>query len=210
MEKIEELLLHSASAAAGDGKIMDVDGYTAVVCQVSGTFVATITWKISIDKTNFITVMGYNLNNAEESSTATAAGIYIIPLSGCTQFMADITAFTSGTVTVTARAFDFSFRSNTSFTYNTVTSGERQGSATAVQLPDVAGKFVYISALADNAGNVYLGASTVTVPDGTTDTTSGLVLEAGDTIGPLPLSNLNKLYMICDNAGDDITYLVLG
>jgi len=25
----------------------------------------------------------------------------------------------------------------------------------------------------------------------------------------LPLDNLNRLYMICANAGDDITYLVL-
>ncbi len=90
-----------------------------------------------------------------------------------------------------------------------VISGERAGSATAVQLPTVAGSLVYITALASNAGNVYLGAAGVTVPNGTTDTTSGLELTPGAMIGPLPIDNLNRLYMICSNAGDDVTYLVL-
>lgn len=90
-----------------------------------------------------------------------------------------------------------------------VKSGERQGSATAVQLPDVAGSLIYITALASNAGNVYLGAAGVTVPNGTTDVTSGLELTPGSMIGPLPADNLNRFYIICDNAGDDITYLVM-
>jgi len=90
-----------------------------------------------------------------------------------------------------------------------VISGERQGSATAVQLPTVAGSLVYITALASNAGNVYLGAAGVTVPNGTTDVTSGLELTPGAMIGPLPVDNLNRFFIICSNAGDDITYLVL-
>ncbi len=91
----------------------------------------------------------------------------------------------------------------------TVVSGERQGSATAVQLPNVSCQMVWISALASNVGDVYIGASGVTVPDGTTDTTSGFELNPGDKIGPIPVSNVNLLYMICDNAGDDITYLTV-
>lgn len=93
--------------------------------------------------------------------------------------------------------------------YNVVVSGERQGSATAVQMPNIPAELVWITAQDDNAGQVYLGGAGVTVPDGTTDTTSGIQLEAGDTIGPLPISNLNLLYIICDNAGDDVSYLVL-
>jgi hypothetical protein len=68
---------------------------------------------------------------------------------------------------------------------------------------------VYIKAVSSNAGGVYIGFLGVTVVDGTTDTTSGYELEAGDAIGPIPLDNLNRLYIICDNAGDDITYLAL-
>jgi len=88
--------------------------------------------------------------------------------------------------------------------------GERQGSATAVQLPNLAGSMIYIKALSSNAGSVYVGGAGVTVPNGSTDTTSGIELDAGQMLGPLPLDNLNNLYIICDNAGDDITYMVLG
>jgi hypothetical protein len=91
--------------------------------------------------------------------------------------------------------------------YGIVASGELQGSATYLQLPDVPCHMAYISACADNAGNVYLGTSaSVTVANGTTDVTTGLRLGAGDMV-VLPITNLNLLFRICDNAGDDLTYL---
>jgi len=92
-----------------------------------------------------------------------------------------------------------------------VATGERAGSATAVQLPSIAGSLINVKAVRSNAGNVYVGfISTLTVVDGTTDTTSGWELDAGEETGWLPLDNLDKLYIICDNAGDDIVYMVLG
>lgn len=90
-----------------------------------------------------------------------------------------------------------------------VQTGERQGSATAVQLPNIGGNMIMVKAVASNAGNVYVGGAGVTKVDGTTDTTSGFELAAGDSTGWMPLDNLNRLYIICDNAGDDITYMVL-
>ena len=92
---------------------------------------------------------------------------------------------------------------------NVVANGERQGSASAIQLPNAPGSMVYIKAVGSNAGNVYIGRAGVTVVNGTTDVTSGIELDAGEMLGPLPITNLNELYMICDNAGDDIVYLVL-
>ena len=92
-----------------------------------------------------------------------------------------------------------------------VATGERQGSASAVQLPSVAGSLVNVKAVRSNAGNVYVGfASSVTAVNGTTDTTSGWELDAGEETGWLPLDNLDKLWVIMDNAGDDICYMVLG
>src|SRR3990167_6607330 len=67
---------------------------------------------------------------------------------------------------------------------NVLASGERQGSATAVQLPNIKGSMVYIKAVGSNAGNVYVGRSGVTVVNGTTDTTSGIELDAGEMLGP--------------------------
>jgi len=93
--------------------------------------------------------------------------------------------------------------------YDSVASGELQGSATALQLPDIPCRAVFFTAIASNAGKVYLGGPGVTAPDGTTDTTSGIELQAGDMTPFIPISNLNKLYRICENAGDDLTYFLV-
>ena len=93
--------------------------------------------------------------------------------------------------------------------YDSVASGELQGSAAALQLPDIPCRAVFFTALAGNAGKVYLGGPAVTVPDGTTDTTSGIELQAGDMTPFIPISNLNKLYRICENAGDDLCYFLV-
>lgn len=63
-----------------------------------------------------------------------------------------------------------------------VATGERDGSATAVAMPDIACRFVSIRAQAGNAGNVYVGVAGVTVPNGTADATSGWPLDAGESI----------------------------
>lgn len=94
-------------------------------------------------------------------------------------------------------------------TYSTIATGELQGSATALQLPGVACKLAKLKARSDNAGSVFIGIAGVTKPDGTTDTTTGFELAAGEETGWIPVSNLDLLYRICDNAGDDLTYLVL-
>lgn len=56
---------------------------------------------------------------------------------------------------------------------SSVATGELAGSATALQLPSVAGRMVRLKAHTTNAGNVYIGPSGVTKPDGSTDTTTG-------------------------------------
>ena len=93
--------------------------------------------------------------------------------------------------------------------YPTVICGELQGSAAALQMPNVACKMVKFKARSDNAGNVYVGGAGVTKPDGTTDTTTGFELDASEETGWLTADNLNRFYRICDNAGDDLTYIAL-
>ncbi len=91
--------------------------------------------------------------------------------------------------------------------YNVVKSGEIQGSATAAQMPDISCRAVAFSADSSNAGSIFIGGAGVTIPDGTTDTTSGLELQPGDMMQFVPVPNLNLFYRICDNAGDDLSYL---
>tara|TARA_R100000808_G_scaffold9064_2_gene25187 strand:- start:5504 stop:5806 length:303 start_codon:yes stop_codon:yes gene_type:complete len=87
-----------------------------------------------------------------------------------------------------------------------IVSGELAGSASAAQLPDIPCNRVTLKAVYGNAGNVYLGGAGVTKVDASTDATTGIELDAGDEI-TLHISNLNLLYRICDNAGDDLTYI---
>ena len=94
--------------------------------------------------------------------------------------------------------------------FTSVRTGELQGSATPLQLPDIPCRMAYIKARDDNAGNVYLGGTVgVTVPNGTTDATTGYCLSKSESV-LLEIGNLNVLYRICDNAGDDLTYIVYG
>ncbi len=86
-------------------------------------------------------------------------------------------------------------------------SGELAGSATAVQMPDLEVELINFKAVSDNAGNVYIGGAGVTVPDGSTDVTTGFALAAGEETGFIPVTNSNIIYRICDNAGDDLTYM---
>lgn len=93
--------------------------------------------------------------------------------------------------------------------YTTVASGEIQGGTTLAQMPNVSCSMVKFKALASNAGNVYIGGPGVTVADGNSDATSGFELAPGDDSGWIPIDNLNKMYSVSNNNGDDLTYLVV-
>jgi len=93
--------------------------------------------------------------------------------------------------------------------YDTVRTGEVSGSVTAKQLPTIPAAVIKIKAAISNTGNVYLGGSGVTKADGTTDITTGIELDSGEETGWVALDDLDKLYIICDAATDDIMYMVL-
>lgn len=93
--------------------------------------------------------------------------------------------------------------------FNGFSTGEVAGAASATQFPALACQAVKLKAEASNAGKVYIGGAGVTIPDGSSDVTSGWELAAGAETGWLPISNMNLLYRICENAGDDVVYMAL-
>lgn len=99
----------------------------------------------------------------------------------------------------------------TAIDYMTVkATGEIGGATSATQMPAMAGvRQVKFKAQADNAGNAYVGLSGVTTPDGSDDETTGFGLAAGEETPWLPAGNLDEFYRICDNAGDDLTFIAL-
>ena len=98
-----------------------------------------------------------------------------------------------------------------SLAISAIATGEIAGSATAVQMPSVAARQVNFKAARTNDGNVYIGVAGVTKAAGTTTITAGFELDAGEETGWMfvPSENLNSFYRICDNAGDDLLYMVI-
>lgn len=94
--------------------------------------------------------------------------------------------------------------------YTAPVCGEIGVTTSAVVLPTITCKLVQIKAAAANAGKTYLGVGsglTATL-DGTTDTTTGLELSAGESSGWLPVDNLNRFY-IRGSATGSVTYIAM-
>lgn len=97
----------------------------------------------------------------------------------------------------------------------TIYHGEIIGSTDAAQLPSVPYRWGYIRAQSGNAGSVFLGSSSDVIKSGSTDTntTCGIELSANQilVLDYLPTDghpNLNELWRITTNAGDDLTYIL--
>ncbi|HWQ32536.1 MAG TPA: hypothetical protein VNQ79_06615 [Blastocatellia bacterium] len=102
-QRVKATTLQNAAAATGNGTALDVSGWYAAALQVSGTFSATVTFEVTVDDTNWIAVRACNLNDGSYSTTASAPGVFAIPLAGVSQLRARVSAYTSGSVTVVAR-----------------------------------------------------------------------------------------------------------
>lgn len=85
--------------------------------------------------------------------------------------------------------------------------GEITSNGTATVFPSVAGGLVRIKAQSDNSDSVFIGTSTVTTMNGTTDTTTGYELAPGDAEWFF-VTPLSSLYLISITSGDGVTYLV--
>lgn len=86
-------------------------------------------------------------------------------------------------------------------------TGELNLVATATQFPNVPSNYALIKAKSTNAGLVFIGRTGVTVPNGTTSTTAGYPLAAGQEM-IAPVRNLNQLFGIAATAGDNVSYIV--
>ena len=100
--------LQSAAVATGNGTALDVKGFSAVCCQILGITTATVTFEVTLDDTNWVAIQTVNETDGSVATTAAANGIFIIPTIGKSQFRARISAWTSGTLYVYARAVTIS------------------------------------------------------------------------------------------------------
>jgi hypothetical protein len=82
-----------------------VSSYATTVFSVTGTFVGTITFQLSADGgTTWYSLSCYSVGGSDIVTTATAPGIFRANVQGLDLVRANITAYTSGSITVTARS----------------------------------------------------------------------------------------------------------
>lgn len=96
--------LQNAATATGNGTPLPVLGLSSVAATVTGITTATITWEATEDNTNWSSVNAVQSGTNTIGTTATANGDYVLSCAGFQQVRARISAYTSGTITVTAHA----------------------------------------------------------------------------------------------------------
>lgn len=99
-------IMQNAATAVGNGTPMECTAatrgaMTVLTMQVTGITTATITFEATIDGTNWVAILATNLANDTTATTTTADGIYRITVLGLVSARARISAYTSGTITVT-------------------------------------------------------------------------------------------------------------
>lgn len=95
--------LQSAATATGNGNALSVGAWSAAALQVVITTTATVTFEVTLDGSNWVAVRALNLNDGTYSTTATASGIYQVPTAGFAFLRVRVSAYTSGSITVSAR-----------------------------------------------------------------------------------------------------------
>lgn len=96
--------LQTAATATGAGTAVNVKGYRGVTVQVAGTFVGTVTFEGTLDDSAWFAVGLRTVTDATTPSTATAPGAWTLPRDiTLSQLRARVSAYTSGSITVTSR-----------------------------------------------------------------------------------------------------------
>lgn len=99
-------IMQTAAVAVGDGTTIECTGatrgaMTVLAMQITGITTATITFEATIDGTNFVAVQATNLNTGVAATTTTADGLYRMTVLGLVRVRARISAYTTGTITIT-------------------------------------------------------------------------------------------------------------
>lgn len=97
-------VLQNAAQATGNGVALNVSNVATVGFEITGTFVGTVTFEVSNDQNNWYPILVSQSGTSTIGNTATATGIYYAEVVSVTYVRARISAYTSGSITVTAVA----------------------------------------------------------------------------------------------------------
>lgn len=101
-----KVTLQSAATSTGNGTAVECtpvsDGpYYSLTAQVRGITTATITWEGTIDGSNWVAIQATNLTSGTAATTTESDGLFRLTVHGLQMVRARISAYTSGTITIT-------------------------------------------------------------------------------------------------------------
>lgn len=99
-----DLIASGSLAAAAQTLALAINGQSAGTAQITGTWVGTITWEGTLDGTTWSAINAVSSSTSAPQTTTTVNGLYRITPGGLAQFRANMSAFTSGSATITLRA----------------------------------------------------------------------------------------------------------
>lgn len=106
----QTVVLQNAAAATGDGTSINLSGMGTMNVAVTGTFVGTVTFEAQDASGAWAAVLVQLQGSTSLVSSTTTTGVFRCPIGGYAAFRARVSAYTSGTITVTA------FAENTAYT----------------------------------------------------------------------------------------------
>ena len=99
--KDKKEVLHAAAVVSAVGTVQNARGFAMACVQIEGINGDTVTFQVTIDGSTWYGVLAENKVSGAWALTATADGIYHIPVGGMESFRANLTR-ASGSVTVTS------------------------------------------------------------------------------------------------------------
>ena len=93
---------NSAADCSTNCLLIQVSGWNSAAIQVSGTFVGTLTWSVSLDKTNFTPQRAfvYGSSAVTATSSTTGTGMWLVPTTGMAWLKVAGSSWTSGTANI--------------------------------------------------------------------------------------------------------------
>ncbi len=98
--------LHDAATATAIGEAISAETRSVVMFELSGTFVATVTFEGTIEGSTWVAIRAMRASNGNMATTGTNADLYRAVVTGLKAVRARISAYTSGSLTVWARSTD--------------------------------------------------------------------------------------------------------
>lgn len=105
----QTVVLQNAAAATGNGTSLNVSGMGTTHITVTGTFVGTVTFETQDAAGNWVSFLVQALGTTTLASSTTTTGVFRAGVGGFSTIRARVSAYTSGSITVTA------FAENTSY-----------------------------------------------------------------------------------------------